>query len=44
MLIEIVKENDRLRLLISVENTKEEVDICEEKDIKSLFARIINMG
>ncbi len=43
MLIEVKKERDKIKLMISVENTKEEVDIYGEEDIKKLFTRIINM-
>lgn len=44
MLIEVLKERDKTKLLISVGNTKEEIDIYAEEDIKDLFNRIINLG
>lgn len=43
MLIEVMEEKDRIKLLISVENTKEEVYIYDEQDFKKLFNRIIDM-
>lgn len=43
MLIEVMEERDSIELFISVGNTKEEVSIYGEKDLKKLFTRIIKL-
>lgn len=44
MLIEVLKERDGIKLLISVGNNNDEIDIYGEEDIKNLFSRIKRMA
>lgn len=43
MLIEVMEKRDGIRLLISFENIKEEVNIFGDEDFKMLLDKIINM-
>lgn len=43
MLIKVVGKRNRIKLLISVGNAKEEVDIYSQEDFEVLLSRIINM-
>ena len=44
ILIEVMKEKDRFKFLISEGKNKEEIDIFGEVDFKMLFNRILSMG
>lgn len=44
MLIEVLKESDGIKLLISVGNNNDEIDVYGEEDIKNLFIIIKRMA